>query len=758
MTMDKEFHTRLLETFRVETRERLDAVAAALITLEKSAADEQVQEIVEALFRETHSLKGAARSVGIESVESVSHGLESVFSALKRGEIAPSPALFDLFHAAVDLIGQLLRSLGAEPLPGINERLRQLNRRLQLAVQGHLPSGPPKTPPRVDAHETTGDRPDAPKTVRIAAEKLEAVLRQTEGMLAAKLAAGQRAEDLRGLGMMLVQWEKEWKRILPLLRRVRRGRQPVARSRNDLPAGAGEETFAPVLDFLDSNHATFKALAHRLDLVTQATERDHLHLGDMVQAVLEDVREAMMLPFSSLLAILPKSVRDLARDRGKEVDLVVAGESIEIDRRILEEMKDPFVHLVRNCVDHGIERPSERERQGKPPRGTISVSLTLLPGDRVEIIVADDGAGIDSARLRRAAAQLGLSSPEEAERLSEEELLPLVFTSGLSTSPIIDDISGRGLGLAIVREKVEGLGGTIAVENSSGRGTIFRITVPLTLSTFRGILVEAAGQMFVVPTADVERVTRRDKREIVTVENRETIELDGEPLSFVLLGDVLELPRRERQADETEQVSLFVLTADRGRIAFGVDRVLGEQEVVVKGLGRQLRRVRNVAGASVLGTGKVVPILNSRDLAGSAVRVAAAGTGIPRGAAEEATAPGTLLVVEDSITARTLLKNILEGAGYLVRTAVDGIDALTVLKTEPVDLVVSDVDMPRLNGFELTARIRGLREFADLPVVLVTSLDSREDRERGIDVGANAYIVKSSFDQSNLLTVIRQLL
>lgn len=754
MTMDKEFHTRLLETFRIETRERIDAVAAALIELEKGPEDERVQEIVEALFRETHSLKGAARSVGIASVESVSHGLESVFSALKRGEIVPSPVLFDLFHAAVDLIGQLLRSLGAEPLPGTNERLRQLNRRLQLAVQGHLPSGPPKAPSRVDARETTGDRPDAPKTVRVAADKLDAVLRQTEGMLAAKLAAGQRAEDLRGLGATLGQWEKEWKKMLPLLRRFRRSRQ----SRNALPAGAGEETFGPVLDFLDSSHTAFKALTHHISLLAQATERDHLHLGEMVQAVLEDVREAMMLPFSSLLAILPKSVRDLARDRGKEVELVVAGESIEIDRRILEEMKDPFVHLVRNCVDHGIEHPSERERQGKPPRGTISVSLTLLPGNRVEIIVADDGAGIDSARLRRAAAQLGLSSPEEAERLAENELLPLVFTSGLSTSPIIDDISGRGLGLAIVREKVEGLGGTIAVESTPGRGTIFRITIPLTLSTFRGILVEAAGQLFVVPTTDVERVTRLDARAIVTVENRETIELDGEPLSFVLLGDVLGLPRRERPADETGQVSLFVLTADRGKIAFGVDRVLGEQEVVVKGLGRQLRRVRNVAGASVLGTGKVVPILNSRDLAGSAVRVAAAGAGIPLSVAEEATAPGTLLVVEDSITARTLLKNILEGAGYLVRTAVDGIDALTVLKTEPVDLVVSDVDMPRLNGFELTGRIRGLREFADLPVVLVTSLDSREDRERGIDVGANAYIVKSSFDQSNLLTVIRQLL
>ncbi|CAG0974573.1 partial two-component system, chemotaxis family, sensor kinase CheA, partial [Geobacteraceae bacterium] len=378
--------------------------------------------------------------------------------------------------------------------------------------------------------------------------------------------------------------------------------------------------------------------------------------------------------------------------------------------------------------------------------------------NRVEVVIADDGAGIDVIRLQEAAVKLGLVSLEGAEQADGQDPLSLIFASGISTSPIIDDISGRGLGLAIVREKVERLGGTIAVETEAGRGTTFRITLPLTLSTFRGVLVQAAGHLFVVPTTDMERVARKGRAAIATVENRETIELDGRTLSYILLGDVLELPRTERTDEDGDQLSFFVLPTEQGGIAFGVDQIVGEQEVMVKGLGTQLRRVRNIAGATVLGSDKVVPILNSRDLVKSAVRVAAAGTVFGYAAPAEQSAPRSVLVVEDSITARTLLKNILESAGYGVRTAVDGVDALTLLGTEDFDLVVSDVDMPRMNGFELTGRIRASRQLADLPVVLVTSLDSREDRERGVDAGANAYIVKSSFDQSNLLDAIRRLI
>ncbi|MSM39352.1 MAG: response regulator [Geobacter sp.] len=743
--MDSELQKRLLATFRVETRERLETIGTSLIDLERGPSVDLEQELIEAVFRETHSLKGAARSVGIAAIETVSHGLESVFSALKRREISLAPPVFDLMHASIDLIGRLLPSLEAAPTSEENEQVRALNQRLVRAAKGQYSPPPEKTAlPPTEREETAIEKSTPPKTVRIATEKLDAVLQQTEGMLTAKLAAAQQVEELREVGRSLALWDNEWKKVQPAFRRLRRLRQVD---------GIDGDQYGVLFEFLDRNHATVHGLAHRLAQITKTAELDHHHLGGMVESVLDDVRDALMLPFASVLPILEKSVRDLARDRGKTVRLETEGASVEIDRRILEEMKDPLLHLIRNCIDHGIESPDERKRQEKPPIGTITIALTLVSGNRVEIIVADDGAGIDTQLLVRTAIDAGLVAPEETERMTATEQLNLAFASGLSTSPLIDDISGRGLGLAIARERTASLGGTMSVMTRVGKGTTFRISLPLTLSTFRGVMVEVAGQLFVVPTTDVQLVTRRKKEAIATVENRETIDLAGQHLSFVRLRDTLGLPQSAPLA-ESDFVPLFVLAADADRIAFGVDRVIGEQEVVVKGLGKQLRHVRNFSGSTVLGNGRVVPILNSRELARSAVQASAAGTRAVVGTTERK----TVLVVEDSITSRTLLKNILEGAGYRTLTAVDGIEALTRLKTDPVDLVVSDVDMPRMDGFELTSRIRESREFAALPVVLVTSLDSREDRERGIDAGANAYIVKSSFDQSNLLDVVRRLI
>jgi two-component system chemotaxis sensor kinase CheA len=325
----------------------------------------------------------------------------------------------------------------------------------------------------------------------------------------------------------------------------------------------------------------------------------------------------------------------------------------------------------------------------------------------------------------------------------------------VTTSPLITDISGRGLGLAIVREKVEKLNGTVAIESRMDAGTTFRMVVPLTLATFRGTLVRVGEQLFVLPSVNVARVARAARETIHTVENRETLVFDDRPISLVRLADVLNLKTaaaRQQQDDGPVQVVLLGLAEKR--IAFMVDEVLHEQEVLVRPLGRQLSRVRNISGATVLASGKVAPILNVADLLKSVVKNGSLFAG---GLIDQPKERRSVLVVEDSITARALLKNLLESAGYLVQTAVDGLDGLTALKSRLFDIVVSDVEMPRMNGFELTARIRSDKKLSDLPVVLVTALESREDRERGIDVGANAYIVKSSFDQSNLMEVIGRL-
>ncbi len=760
--MDKkkeEFLARLRETFRVEASEHLESITAGLLAVER-ASDAERASIIERIFREAHSLKGAARSVNLASVDALCPELESIFAAAKRGELTWSTEMLDAIHAAVGVLATLCGSPGA--LPSLEDReeeqhalaaLQRIVRRTAdmgaatpavavvfqprvasapSAPAAAVPPAPLDTPaPRVVAATA------APDTVRVSTQKLGAILLEAEELVGARIAGSGRATELRALAADLASWNQ------------RRVRQAVRQRR-------GQEGATAASDLLESEMLYTSMLESSLRKLAGSAQQDAISLVTITDRLLEDTKKVLLLPCSYLLGTLPKVMRDLARDQGKEADLFVKGEDIEIDRRVLDELKDPLIHLLRNCVDHGIEKPEARRELGKPSRGCVTITAKPVEGNRVELTVAVDGAGIDAGKVRKAAVRLGLIAAGEAARLTEADVTGLVFHSGLSTSPIITDLSGRGLGLAIVREKVEKLSGAIAVTSTPGAGTTFRMLVPLSLATFRGVFVDVAGRRFVFPTASVVRVSRVKPEEIKTVENRQTIMLDERAVSLVRLRDVLELSGPNGRANGAARPVVVVRAADR-QVAFLVDEVQGEQEVMVKSLGPQLVRVRNIAGASISGSGAVIPILNVGDLVESAIAAGAPGAieAVPDTAPERR---GRLLIAEDSITARTLVKSILEGAGYEVGASVDGMDALTRLKSEPFDLLVSDVDMPRLNGFELTAKIRADKKLSELPVVLVTALGSQKDREYGIEVGANAYIVKSDFDQSNLLEIIRRLL
>jgi two-component system chemotaxis sensor kinase CheA len=466
----------------------------------------------------------------------------------------------------------------------------------------------------------------------------------------------------------------------------------------------------------------------------------------------------VMQPFANLLELLPRVVREISREQGKLVELIIRGDDIEIDRRILEELKDPLTHLLRNCVDHGIESPEVRGRAGKSRQGTISLTAVMRDGANVELVLADDGAGIDAATVKEFAIRQSQISPQAAQALTDEQAVSLIFQAGVSTSPIITDISGRGLGLAIVKEKVEKLNGSLSVTTQPGNGTTFRIVLPVTLSRFRGVLVRVARRLMVIPTSSTERVTRVAKAQIKTVEGHETMVFNGAVTSLVRLADVLDLPPPADPPPAVTHHPVVVLSHANQRIAFLVDEVLSEQEVLVKPLGRQMIRVRNIAGATIIGSGQVVPIINVPELMETATKVAAREVRFAEPDAADKAVKQSVLVAEDSITSRTLIKSILETAGYRVETAVDGLDGLTKLRGGSFDLVVSDVEMPRMDGFGLTTQLRADKKLSNIPVILVTALNSREDRERGVDAGANAYIVKSSFDQGNLLEVVRRLI
>jgi two-component system, chemotaxis family, sensor kinase CheA len=775
---DKELLKRLLATFRVEAEEHVTAISSGLVELERASSPERQTEIVESVFREAHSLKGAARAVNLAKIEGICQSLESLFAQLKAQERALSPELFDQLHQMGNTLGALLSAEGAETAPvGASSPLARPGTPsppdITVAAQAMSPAmqsaqSVKSSPSTIRQPETAPEpghfadqKPGLSETLRVPVAKLDALLRQAEELIPVRATAAQRVMELREIHQALVSWGAEWRKIrphrgpLPSLVGAEHRAEHHSNRRSSPSNGhaTSDSQTMMVTAFLDRNEGALSSVRQKVAALIKRLEYDRRALDRRVDDLVEDVKRVSMLPFAALLESFPKLVRDLSRDCGKNADLIIEGGEIEIDRQILEEMKDPLVHLVRNCVDHGIETSKQREESGKPPRATVRIAIIPKGADQVKIVVSDDGAGIDVQKVRAASLRLGLVSQEEARVMDEQQTAELIFKSGLSTSPMISEISGRGLGLAIVREKAEKVGGTVSVETKPGSGTKFRLLLPLTLARFRGILVRVGESLFVIPTQRVQRVLRRSRDEIKTAENRETIQLDGRAASTVRLSDVLEIPPTNPDADPKSKVPLLVLALAGEQIGFFVDEILDEREVLLKSLGKQLPRVRNVAGATVLGTGKVLPVLNVADLMQSAVRMA------PIGAAREAEeVPKSILVAEDSITSRTLLKNILEFAGYKVKTAIDGAEAFSVLATEAFDLLVSDVEMPRMSGFDLTARIRADKRLAQLPVVLVTGLDSRADRERGVDVGANAYIVKSSFDQGNLLEVVRRLI
>jgi len=736
---EEELLTALRAEFTVEAVEYLRAITDELLELEKGLNPDRQTVVVDSICRQIHSLKGESRAVNFQDIETICHALESVLLPWKPRGSTPPPGAFDTLHEALDSIRAMLATEGAMGRRQRDEVVAKLA--LFVPAPVAVPAPPPRPEPvhpeteevKLPSAEGGETRPE--ETVRMPVARLETLLLQLEEMLEVKLTLNQRADALRAAVALVEQ-----------------GKRQAVKINTEVRLLAGAQACLPTLldELLERHKTTVSTLGDALASLARGADQDAHTVSLLVDNLLGQSKRLLMLPFNTLLGILPKLVRDLCRDQGKDAEIVIRGGDIEIDKRILQELKDAVIHLTRNCVDHGIETVAVREQKNKPGRGTITVEILPLDAGKVELVIRDDGAGIDVEAVKKVAIKLGVISAASAAHLSRDMALDLIFRSSVSTSKAVTAVSGRGLGMAIVKDRVETLGGRITVETSPTMGSTFRITLPLTLTTFRGTFVDAAGQWFILPSASVDRVARVRRNQITIVDSREVLSLDGHTLAFVELADVLGLPSLGRSPMYKPLVSIGIVGVGDKRIALGFDEVLTEQEVLVKSFMKPLSRVRNVAGATVLASGRVVPILNVADLLKSAAVLSSA----PAPTALER--QKSLLLVEDSIISRVLFKSILESAGYVVKTAVDGEGAWEVMKKENFDAVVSDIDMPRLNGLELTSRIRHDKRFGDTPVILVTGLSSPEDRVRGLEVGANAYIAKSSFEQSDLLEALRR--
>jgi two-component system chemotaxis sensor kinase CheA len=523
--------------------------------------------------------------------------------------------------------------------------------------------------------------------------------------------------------------------------------------KGDLPA----DLILPLqrlVEFLDYDREFVTYLQHDLAEHIRATDRDRSALEASTSEISDLIHDAVLLPVSSILAPFPGLVRQYSRNTGKQVDLLIEGGEIEVDRRILDSLKDPLMHLIYNSIDHGIEYPDIRSSLKKLLKGVVRIRVAPLSGGKVGIEVSDDGTGIDANIIRKAAVRSGLITEKEGAELTDAEAIWLIFRSGLSTSPVITEISGRGLGLAIVEDTVTRLGGYVTISSDRGKGTSIMMRVPVRLVTFRGVAVRLGSHVYVIPMQQVRQVLRVKPDTLIAQDGRSAIQLDNEMISVIRLSDILGVPYTIPVSDNDSQVSLVVIAYGAGQVACQVDEVIRVQEIVVRPLGSQLRRVKRIAGAAILGDGTLALVLDPPELIQESLRTGSLSAPV---AGSRKAAP-SILVVEDSVTSRAFLQMLLEREGYQVMTAMDGVEAFGILKEHEPDIVVSDVDMPRMNGFVLTEKIRSDNRLSGIPVVLVTSLDSAADQNHGIAVGADAYVVKSSFEKSSLLAVIRRLL
>lgn len=485
-------------------------------------------------------------------------------------------------------------------------------------------------------------------------------------------------------------------------------------------------------------------------------EEDVLYLDYLIQQLHGEAMALRMLPLKTITDGFQRMVRDLAKAQGKEVKLEVIGSSIEVDRVLLESLKPMFLHMITNAIDHGIESPEERQAKGKPAKGTIRVTARH-EGDNVRIEIRDDGRGMDPVRIKQVALARGVIDREEAELLRDEDALYLTLRPGFSTSEIVTDVSGRGVGMDVVKKNIEKAKGNILLRSVVGEFSEIVLQLPLTLSVIEALMIACGGECYAIPLTYVQETVKIRKEDISTVGGKEVMAVRGVTIPLVSLAGLLGL-QAAPTLFESGKVPAVVLKLRDQCLACTIDACLDASEIVVKGMGGQFRNVAYVFGATILGDGSPALILNVPDIFASAE---GGGTsGIRRALEETQTARllGSILVVDDSITTRTMERSILIAHGYQVEIAVCGEDALEKVAQNRFDLVISDVEMPGINGFELTKRLRGLDEYRQVPIIIVSSLSRDEDKRKAIEAGAQAYIVKGNFEQGTLLDTVEALI
>ena len=805
--------------YRDASKDHLHKLEAGLLHLEKHLNDSAK---LKELLRATHSLKGDSRMLGVQDAETLTHHMEDLLSTVEQGQRAFTPTLCDCLYQGLDavrkiaheavtgdpsevsvfhVLAQLMSadnspaveqpfesdvglseppasqgdkalrdeiadpsfvpkpiSLASEPDPTENghphsngehnsQELDILALPMESELKTDTPVGFVKKEAASSVQFASGSESYHIDTVRVEAPKLDALMTQAGELAVTKRLITRRTDDIDKLLSFWEEWTRE-----ALVNRLTTG---------NLGRESESKALRPLQTVQQLNEGRLEHLGELLKQLHTNAYEDSARLESLSNDLESGIFKLRQLPLSSMFSLFPRMVRDLAKEQGKNINLVLEGGETQADKRILEEMKAPLTHIIRNAIDHGIELPSERIAAGKPAMATIRLKA-YQSGNSIGLEVIDDGRGLNLESIRRTAVRRGLHSESDLAKMSPEQVQALIFAPGFSTRTSVTEISGRGVGLDVVRVNVERLKGSIQVHSTTAQGCTFRFTLSTSLATTSALILTVNQTPYAIPVEFVDLMMRVDRQDIFALEDKPTITLQDSPLSVAWLSDLLDLPvsvavHSQDMSSVAKSTPCVVLRVGSERLGVFVDELVDQQDIVLKPHSKLIKRVRNIAGATILGSGEVCMVLSPQDLIKSVQGKVSDALAPDRAIAAKDTQPKVLLV-EDSVPIRTQVRRILEGAGYCVTTAVDGLDGFDKLQDDMFDAVVSDVEMPNLSGLELTTQIRQQTKYAGLPIILVTTLAKEEDKRRGADAGANAYITKGDFDQSLLINTLRSLI
>ncbi len=808
----------LRSLYEVASTEHLDNLQTGLLQLEQQPDD---RSQMKDLLREAHSLKGDSRMLGVKDAESLTHELETLLQEVNQGQRRIDAALCDRLYQALDAIRQIAHSavtgdactvnvfqvmtlllgadipasqaetellvadataVSAESVPAapvaadpvaksamdeFAAAIAATQREMQSVAS---PTGDPTVePPFVSSAATKIQKAKAPtppesptakpnspqpvsttaETIRVESSKLDSLITQVSELAVAQRRIG----DWGGSVTELLDFWEAWAREAFV------NQLNFSKTQEQLPSDVAES----LQEFYGRNQKRIEQLGDYVQQFRRQTSEDGARLSVVAGNVEAGVRNLRMLPLSKVFGMFRRMVRDLSMQQGKTIEFIIEGGDTQVDKRIIEEIKDPLSHLLRNAVDHGIETMAERMAAGKSPTATLTLR-GYRSGSSVIVDLVDDGRGLNLEKIKQTALSRGVCDEAALEKMDLQQVQTLIFQPGFSTRDEVSEISGRGVGLDVVRTNIERLKGSISVNSNWGQGCQFRLTMNPTLATTEAIILTLHQASYAIPIESVDRMLMLNREDLFTIKGNLTATIGGEPISVTWLSELLELPTSlPTVAQEASQISstlsCIVLNVGSKKLGLFVDNLTEQQEIVLKAPSKILQRVRNISGSTILGNGEICLVLNPQDLIKTALKQKGISDVLDQIDAVEKHQP-RILLVEDSIPIRTQVKRILEGAGYEVTATVDGLDGYNTLRAQeqPFAAIVSDVEMPNLTGLELAAKVREHPEYDALPFVLVTTLATEADRQRGRDAGANAYLSKGDFDQNLLLDTLRGLI